>query len=302
MNELDTTAQKGDRQMAKSKRQRPEELEPPVLMVTRKEASEKIQAQIVKGKSFLSLRFQSPADIDKTRSEESKWSAYNMELLKRIFSNTSVANEYNYSSGYSFPVINPTFPERVESFLKSVQDSVTKLEAIYDRLELFPEPSSSAIKQEQDLSLPQTNEIFIVHGHDITAKDSVARFLERLNIKPIILHELPNAGRTIIEKFLESSNVSFAIVLMTPDDVGATSSSPDKLSPRARQNVIFELGYFVGSLGRNRVCALHKADVQLPSDWDGVLYIPMDDTGAWKLSLAREIKHTGFGIDLNKVL
>jgi predicted nucleotide-binding protein len=97
-------------------------------------------------------------------------------------------------------------------------------------------------------------------------KESVARFLEKLDLRPIILHEQPNKGRTVIEKFEAHSDVGFAVVLLTPDDVGGLASSPDKLSRRARQNVILELGYFIGKLGRAKVCALYKEGVEIPSD------------------------------------
>jgi predicted nucleotide-binding protein len=89
-------------------------------------------------------------------------------------------------------------------------------------------------------------------------------------------------------------------VLLTPDDVGGTGS--DALRPRARQNVVLELGYFLGHLGRQRVCALHKGLLELPSDVNGVVYVPLDDAGGWKLKLARELKDAGFSIDTNKLM
>jgi len=143
---------------------------------------------------------------------------------------------------------------------------------------------------------------FIVHGHDETVKERVARYIEKLGLNAIILHEQPNAGRTIIEKFETYSNVGFAVILLTPDDVGASRQATSNNQLRARQNVIFELGYFIGKLGRNRVCALYKQEIELPSDIDGLLYLPLDNSGAWKLSLAKEIKHAGIPIDLDNAL
>ncbi|MEE8356570.1 MAG: nucleotide-binding protein, partial [Anaerolineales bacterium] len=102
-----------------------------------------------------------------------------------------------------------------------------------------------------------SKKIFIVHGRDEEAKDSLARFLEKLGLEVIILHEQPNQGRTIIEKFEDYSDVGFAVVLLTPDDIGGRANDLELL-PRARQNVVFELGFFIGALGRERVCALHK--------------------------------------------
>lgn len=138
-------------------------------------------------------------------------------------------------------------------------------------------------------SMAATREIFVVHGHDGEAKETVARFLEKLELDPIILHEQPNQGRTLIEKFeTSSSGVAFAVVLLTPDDLGGVAGDSPELHPRARQNVILELGYFLGRLGRTRVCALHKGGVELPSDFQGVVYIEFDPAGAWRTKLAQE--------------
>ena len=151
-------------------------------------------------------------------------------------------------------------------------------------------------------SLCNSSEVFLVHGRDEAAKQAVARFIEKLDLTPVILHEQPSEGHTIIEKFEKYSNVGFAVVLITPDDVGALAEEKPDLKPRARQNVILELGFFLGKLGRRRVCALYKQDVEIPSDYKGVLFIPMDAGNGWQLSLAKEIKAAGIKLDLNKVI
>jgi predicted nucleotide-binding protein/CheY-like chemotaxis protein len=144
--------------------------------------------------------------------------------------------------------------------------------------------------------------VFIVHGHDDEAKESVARFIERIGLQAIILHEQATLGKTIIEKFEAYSDVRFAVILLTPDDVGAPRSTPKALKSRARQNVIFELGFFVAKLGRRNVCALYKEGVEVPSDIQGLLYITMDTNGAWRLTLAREISACGVAVDMTKLL
>jgi predicted nucleotide-binding protein len=116
-------------------------------------------------------------------------------------------------------------------------------------------PDQTALRDLKPTSLENPREVFLVHGHDEATREKVARFLERLHLEPIILHEQPNRGRTVIEKFEDHSKVCYAIVLLTPDDVGGPWKSNDRL-PRARQNVILEHGYFVGLLGRRHVCAL----------------------------------------------
>jgi predicted nucleotide-binding protein len=138
-----------------------------------------------------------------------------------------------------------------------------------------------------------SEEVFIVHGQDSPAKIEVARIIERAGLKAVILHEQPNQGRTIIEKFeAHGGAAGFAVIVVTPDDVGGLDK--DFLRPRARQNVIGEMFWFAGKLGRDRVCALKKGDVEMPSDFAGVGYTEMDDRGAWKQELLRELKAAGY--------
>lgn len=150
-----------------------------------------------------------------------------------------------------------------------------------------------------------SDKVFVVHGHDQEMKQSAARALEQLGLKPIILHEKPDKGRTIIEKFSDYADVGFAVVLLSPDDLGYQKSvSYDKAKFRARQNVILELGFFLGKLGRDRVIALHREDecFEMPSDYDGVIYTPFDGNGAWKLKLVQELRAAGYGVDANALI
>jgi len=150
------------------------------------------------------------------------------------------------------------------------------------------------------LARPKSNKIFIVHGHDGEARETVARFLERVGFAPIILHEQANKGRTIIEKVEGNSDVGFAVVLLTADDEGCVKGGAP--GPRVRQNVLLELGYFIGLLGRANVCALKRGEVEIPSDFAGVLWEPMDASNGWKQALARELKAAGYTIDWNQVM
>lgn len=145
-----------------------------------------------------------------------------------------------------------------------------------------------------------SQKIFIVHGHDEAARQTVARFIERIGFEAIILSEQANQGRTVIEKIEAHSDVGFAVVLLTPDDVGGKDAN--SLRRRARQNVLLELGYFIAVLGRERVCTLAKGDLEIPTDFAGVVWEPLDEGGAWKTALARELKAAGYAIDWNKVM
>lgn len=144
--------------------------------------------------------------------------------------------------------------------------------------------------------------VFIVHGHDSGTKEMVARFIEKCGLEAIILHEQVNQGQTIIEKLESNTNVGFGVVLYTPCDRGGENKKDAKLKPRARENVVFEHGYLIGKLGRTRVVALLKEGVEIPGDLDGKLYTPIDEGGAWKMELAKELIEAGFDIDLKKLI
>lgn len=150
-------------------------------------------------------------------------------------------------------------------------------------------------------AIARSEEILIVHGQDGPAKIETARLIERAGLKAVILHEQANGGRTIIEKLEEHGGTAgYAVVLMTPDDVGGPEGGDMK--PRARQNVIGELFWFAGKMGRSRVAALRKGDVEIPSDLHGIVYIPMDDHGGWKAALLRELGKAGYTVDWAKAL
>ena len=139
--------------------------------------------------------------------------------------------------------------------------------------------------------------VFLVHGHDKAAIHEIARFLEKARLEVVVLQEQPDAGSTVIEKLCAHADVSFAVVLLTADDVGRP-----RQQPRARQNAVLELGFFLGRLGRKRVTVLHRPGVEIPSDYSGVHFIPLDEAGAWRLLLARELKTAGLGVDLNTIV
>lgn len=136
------------------------------------------------------------------------------------------------------------------------------------------------------------NHIFIVHGRDEATKYEVAHFIKGLGLEPTILDEQANKGRTLLEKFEDHSNVGYAIVLLTPDDEGALRG--DALAPRARQNVIMELGFFVGKLGRSRVTALTRGQLDLPTDFGGFATTAYEKN--WKFDLVRELKAAGYAV------
>ena len=159
-------------------------------------------------------------------------------------------------------------------------------------------PPKMALNQGQ---LPGGN-VLLIHGRDEATKESLLEFLEKLGLHPFVLHEQPDGGKSMMEMSEESSDIHFAIILLAPDDLAAPRNKPKERQTRVSQNVIFEWGYFMGKLGRGRVCALYKEGVEIPSDYSGTVYIPMDSRGAWQLLIAKEIKQAGIEIDLNKAI
>ncbi len=195
-------------------------------------------------------------------------------------------------------------------FDKGVTESINLLKVLEEEVVLFQ--SDKKIKNTKagnvshlSSSTKNTTKIFIVHGHNDTMKLHVARSVEKLGLNAIILHEQPNLGKTIIEKFQEYSNVGYAIVLLSADDfVYSKNKSGSDAKFRARQNVILELGYFLGKLGRQRVMALYlpEENFEMPSDFSGVLYVAFDDAGKWQFDLVRELKACGYNVDANKLV
>ena len=282
----------------------------PRLLVTRKEASEGLQAQIEKGEQLCQQTISSQGGLSQAQDDFSNWSLYNKTLLTKIFSDTSVADSYYSLHNTAFMISTlDTFPKKLERYERKVKTHIKRLNGIRDQLELYDEPPSipqhgTADKEVTEVSTGSFgDEVFIVHGRDEEAKEKVARYVEKLGIEATILHEQPNRGQTIIEKFeTHAREAGYAIVLLTPDDIGASRDKANDLKPRARQNVILELGYFMGQLGRNRVCVLYRGNVELPSDIHGIVYVSMNNPSEWQLRLAQEMKQAELPIDLNKLV
>ncbi len=265
------------------------------LEMERSEADRRLRDRIDEGVALREREIRSPDELEAAKSDFHVWHEYNAELLRRMFDAPAVADGYTKITA-STGFLRPTLDQRVDKHRSNVTSYVTRLEAILKRLELIPESNAQPEGQRE---LRSSSKVFVVHGHDNALKERVARLLERLNLKPVILHEQASKGQTVVEKLETHADVGFAVVILTPDDLGGRDAH--SLRPRARQNVILELGFFYGRLGRSRVCALHRGEIELPSDFVGVVYVEADEGGSWRFELAKELKASGFAVDLNKI-
>jgi predicted nucleotide-binding protein len=261
------------------------QLERTRLLVPLARAQERVFTQIERGEAV-------PNQSINENEEARRWYEFTSELLRQISSSDELRDEFQGKGSFETDI-------STASYLKT-------LRSIHERLELLPTPesvtTSAPPRGGEQTEKSNSRRVFVVHGHDDGLKETVARFLTKLDLEPIILHEQPNRGRTIIEKFEAHADVAFAVVLFTPDDMGYPAGKVGESKPRARQNVVLELGFFMGALGRERVCALYTSGVDVPSDYSGVLYEELDSKGAWRLRLALEIKSAGIEVDLNRTV
>lgn len=257
------------------------------LLVTPEEAKADIQ-----------LRIDALKEANVDQAGLLRWYDETEKTLEHVF--VSGGSNYFYmNSGFNISE-NYTTGRRtvVDSNLPRANGILRRLIALIDQ---YHRPEEALKDAEKEIKPGLNNRVFVVHGHDEKRLLEVKEILKSQNLLPIILKDEPNGGATVIEKFEKNSDVGFAVVLFTADDIGSAKSNPDNLFPRARQNVVLELGYFIGRLTRARICALNESGVELPSDIHGVVYTALDSGGAWRYKLLDELKHAGFVVDKNKL-
>lgn len=256
----------------------------PELSVTRDEAKTKLEDRIEKGRELRNIAIASHEGLESARNAYRKWDAFNGELLMRLFTAASLADEYRKSS--STPVImmagyGPTLGEEISELKKKIDTKIHRIDSIIDRLELIPlaVPAQQQVADRQsETASKKSNKVFVVHGRDDVSKTNLEVFLHENGLEPVVLHRQADEGKTIIEKFEKHSDVGYAFILLTPDEIAYLASDDDKDDKdrtkeyRARPNVIFEFGYFVAKLSRSKVCCLYTGDVTLPSDVSGMIY------------------------------
>ena len=236
-------------------------------------------------------------------SEFESWKQDTETLLRHAFGEESrqVYDFINvrYSTGVYYSGMADSSIQRI--YKKGLERAVVILQSIRKEVADYFVDESEVEQPNNSQCCINTKRVFVVHGHDETLREKVARTLEKLGLLPIILREQPNEGQTLIEKFESKADVGFAVVLLTPDDIGYDKNNPNEAAGRARQNVVLELGYFVGRIGRKRVMAIRHPDVELPGDVFGLVYTDSQDEHGWKVELVRELKAAGYSVDANKL-
>lgn len=276
-----------------------------ILSISHADFQNRISKQIALGEELFIRNIINDQEFDKFESDFKIWNDFNFELLKQVFNiqENDYMDSYNHAGYHMLGQMGEVSGNRVLTLKNLIEYKLNDLKSLLSRSELIKSEVSSSDnsdhgKKSVDFSI---TEVFIVHGHDDLAKTKAARFIEKLGLKPIILHEQTNAGKTIIEKIEEHSNVGFGIVLYTSCDMGCKKGDEANLKDRARQNVVFEHGFLIGKIGRKNVCALVKNEIEIPNDISGVVYIKMDEDEAWHLKVAKELRNSGYTIDLNKL-
>lgn len=245
-------------------------------------------------------------ELPRFSTEFKKWKRNCEVAIEKTFvAEKHYVDEFRNIS-YVLSVYTSSTPDYVfqRRFLAGLETADSMLESMIEEVKEYWDEEDDAQGESRHTNghLKSKAKVFVVHGRDEGPKLHVRGFLSELGLTPVILHEQADKGRTIIDKFEEEAqDVGYAVVILTPDDEGRLRNSDVLSSARARQNVIFELGFFAGVLGRKHVCAIVKEDLEIPSDYDGVVYIPYNDSEGWKMKLFRELRSAGFDVDANRV-
>jgi predicted nucleotide-binding protein len=267
--------------------------------------AQKIHTQIEKGKEIQASPKDAPDEIEAFQARFFSWSEYTSTLLDNSFDvkgamTLSPQSEFSASDIDIFD-IKMGAPKTAQYVSAAITSNLSKklrvLESIRGRLEIWHEAAPPAPLQASGEA------IFLVHGHDHESREYVRNFLLRCSSREVIvLDEAPGGGADILGKLLANAQkAAYAVVLLTGDDEGRVAESSD-WQPRARQNVILELGLFIGLLGRDRVTALYEPGVEIPSDYLGVTYVELDKHRAWRIGLVGELRNAGIEASLDKTL
>ncbi len=234
--------------------------------------------------------------------EVEKWTSFNREYLNQVTTNNDLSFQSWANVGKGAICGNETIYDQLNDLKNDVPEYLHRLDTIYEKIDIIDlEEGVASLQVHSKKSQVDSRKVFIVHGHDENLLSTVSNFLKLVNFEPIILHKQLNQGKTIIEKFEHYSDVGYAVIIMSPDDLACSaqdfneSKEDERLNLfklRARQNVILELGFFIGKLGRDKVSIIYPKTMEHPSDINGVTYIEIDELDEWQGKLKEEIKNS----------
>lgn len=274
--------------------------EPVRLRMGRDELRAKLREQMEQGRELLGSPQIRLPELEKRAS---RWRSYNDTLIQQAFSARAAYLKHSPEEGGHVWYQGMPKPDPVTEERESISGWMECLSDLIEQLELYQEASELVEERGPYSDSQQRTDVFIVHGHNNEVKETVARFVHRVTgNQPTILHEQADQGRTIVEKFEDHARrTAFAICIFTADDEGGSRLKQER-KPRARQNVVFECGFFIGGLGRQNVFLLLEENVEQPSDLSGYLYTCLDPAGAWKAKLAKEMRAAGLDVDLEAAI
>ncbi|MCD4772131.1 MAG: nucleotide-binding protein [Bacteroidales bacterium] len=278
-----------------------------VLIIARETFKSKLIEQISQGKQLESVNIQTEGQLKKNEKDFGLWNDYNEEFLKSAFNNPTNEYRHDYENTGSMIGVDDVMrganiyhpSHRLKTLKQQIEAKTTELESILIKADLIPSEieKTPTTETNNSKSMKVNSTVFIIHGHDEEMKRNVQLFLNRANLKDIVLHEQPDKNRTVIEKLIEEgATASYVIALLSPDDVQGDGTF------RARQNVILEIGFFIGKLGRKKVRILRRGNTIIPSDLQGILYDNYDKDGAWRMKLSKEIKSVGIPINIDNLI
>lgn len=224
-----------------------------------------------------------------------RWHDYNKEIYRTVFEDPNNIYRHDYESCW----VVIWGKDTIKEYKDNIRRFINKMKGDIEKIDLIPSLVLDNSEEKARMMDKDMKSVFIVHGHDDAAINEVKIFLINLGLKPIVLREQASAGKTIIEKIEEYTNVDFSIVLYTPCDEGKAKRE-DSYNDRARQNVVFEHGYLCAKLGRENVCALVKGNIEIPGDISGVVFVPMEK--GWEYQVAKELKKANYQINVNGLL
>jgi predicted nucleotide-binding protein len=281
---------------------------PVELAVPREEAKRRLVERIERGQQLTKAQINTEDALEAAEHDYHKWSAFNTELLKQLFTTDALSKEYAWWGIAVMGMEHQSLGGKIAKHHESVTEKLRRLDSIVERLELYPlAPSVQVTEVAKHSSSSDTGsrnkKVFVVHGHDEIAKTNLEVFLHEIGLEPIVLHRQADEGLTVIEKFEKHADVGYAFIILTPDEIAYLAKEEwltddkRKKEHRARPNVIFEFGYFVGKLGRSRVCCIYTGDVTLPSDVNGLIYKKFErSVEEVAYGITKDLKASGYDV------